>query len=230
MIKVLQSSSEIKEASEFLNRNALPEHGHNSEKNWDLYQLFSIVESMPKEAKIIDLGCGDLFALKLLHALGFKNLYGIDLCVSLRNRLRQGVIMLKERSLRLPFHLCKGDLTKTRFPSSMFSLAVCISVIEHGINIERFFAETRRLLKSGGTLFITTDYWEEEIRVAQDNKPFGQTWRIFSKKDAENIISTAYKYGFSLFGNSSMPACQDKCIVWNEQEYTFLAIVFKKVS
>jgi len=230
MIKVLQNWEEIKEAGEFLSSNVLPKHGHSPEKNWDLYQLHSVVESMPKEAEIIDLGCGDLFALKLLHALGFKNLYGIDLCVSPRNRLRQGFIMLKERSLRLPFHLCKGDLTKTRFPSGMFGLAVCISVIEHGVNIERLFAETHRLLKPGGILFITTDYWEEEIMVAQDNKPFGQSWRIFSKKDAENIINTAYKYGFSLFENSFVPACQAKCIVWNEQEYTFLAIVFKKTS
>lgn len=228
MIKMLQNWLEVREANKFLNANTLPTHGHNIEKNWDLCQLYSIVRLISKEAKIIDLGCGNLFALKLLHAAGFKDLYGIDLSVPLRNRLSQIYIMCKSRSLRLPFHLYRGDLTKTNFAGAMFDLAICISVIEHGVDIENFFLEAHRLLKPGGILFITTDYWEEKINVMRDNKPLGLPWKIFCKRDLEGIIAQANKFNFSLYDNSIIPTCSDKCIIWNNQEYTFLELVFKR--
>lgn len=228
MIKILQNWLEIGEASKFLSRNALPKHGYNVEKNWDLYQLYNIVKSLPLETKIIDLGCGGLFALKLLSAMGFKNMYGIDLSLSLRNRLSQIYIMWKKSSLRVPFYLYRGDLTKTSFSEQMFDLAISLSVIEHGIEIEKFFHESYRLLKPGGILFITTDYWEEKINIRQDNRPFRLDWKIFCKRDIEDIINSAYKFNFSFYDNSAIPACSDKCIIWNNQEYTFLALVFKR--
>lgn len=228
MIKVLKDWLEIGEANKFLNINALPKHGHNIEKNWDLCQLYNIVKPISKEAKIVDLGCGDLFALKLLHATGFKNLYGIDLSMPLRNRLNQIYIMCKSRSPRVPFHLYRQDLTKTNFPKAMFDLAICISVIEHGVDIDKFFLESHRLLKPGGILFITTDYWEEKINIGQDNLPFGRPWKIFSKNDIQDIIAKATKFDFSLYDNIDMPACVDKCIIWNKHEYTFLALAFNK--
>lgn len=229
MVKILQNWLEIGEANKFLSRNNLPKHSHNAEKSWDLYQLYTIVKSMPQEIRIIDLGCGDLFALKLLYAMGFKNLYGIDLSLPLRNRLNQIYIMCKNRSVRVPFYLYKEDLTKTHFSEQMFDLIVCVSVIEHGVDIEKFFWESYRLLKPGGILFLTTDYWEEKINVGKVNKPFNFTWKIFSKEDIEDIINTAYKLNFSLYKNSDIPACSDRCIIWNNQEYTFLALVFKKL-
>lgn len=227
MIKVLQNWLEIGEANKFLNINALPKHGHNIEKNWDLYQLYDIAKPISKEAKIVDLGCGNLFALKLLYAMGFKNLYGIDLSMPLRNRLNQIYIMWKSHSLKLPFHLYSQDLTKTSFPERAFDLAICVSVIEHGVDIDKFFMESKRLLKPGGILFITTDYWEEKINIEKDNLPFGLHWQIFSKKDLEDIIVRAGKFNFYLYDNSSIPACLDRCIIWNKQEYTFLGLVFK---
>ena len=77
MIRVLQDWLEIGEADKILGRKGLPKHT-DSDKNWDLYLMYTIVESMSREKKIIDLGCGDAFSLKLLYAMGFKNLYGID--------------------------------------------------------------------------------------------------------------------------------------------------------
>lgn len=228
MIRVLQNWVEIGESDKFLSRNALPKHGHSIEKNWDLYQLCTIAKSMPREIKSIDLGCGELFSLKLLHKLGFRNLYGIDLSVPLKNRLNQINLMRKSYSLKPPFHLYRGDLTKTNFPKEMFDLAVSISVIEHGVDIDKFFLESCRLLKPGGILFITTDYWQEKINIEDGNFPFGLVWKIFSKKDIEDIIARASKFNFSLYDNRDIPACSDKCVIWNNQEYTFLELVFKR--
>jgi SAM-dependent methyltransferase len=227
MIKVLKNCFEIQEANDFFRRNGLPKHGESVEKNWDLFWLCSLVKGMPKEVEIIDLGCGNLYALKLLHALGFENLWGIDLSMPLGNRLIQAYMI---RSLKVPFHLHKGDLTHTHFSSRMFDMAVCISVIEHGVNLEKFFIEAGRLLKPGGILFITTDYWEDKIHIKQIDRPFNLAWNIFCRKEIEYIIGLAAKQGFFSYKeeNPVIPVCQDKCISWNSQEYTFLAMVFKK--
>lgn len=229
MIKVLQDWLEIGEADKFLSRKGLSKHS-TVEKSWDLYQLFGIIVSMPREIKIIDLGCGELKVLKFLYAMGIKNLYGIDLRIAWRNRLSQLIRMWRERSLRVPFHLYKGDLTETKFPNQSFDLAICVSVIEHGVNLEKFFSESSRILKPEGLLFITTDYWEEEIQVNDDNKPYGLSWKIFSKKDIEYFIKLSYKFGFFLYKDSSIPTCSDRCIIWNNQEYTFLNIILKKTK
>jgi SAM-dependent methyltransferase len=229
MIKVLQNCQEVNDAVDFLNSHALPKHGHTAEKNWDLFQLYSVAKIIPLEGKVIDLGCGNLFALNLLYAMGFGKLYGIDLSMTLWNRLIQAYMI---RSFNFPFHLYKGDLTHTRFPPRMFDMAVCISVIEHGINLAKFFAEAGRLLKPGGILFITTDYWQDKINIKQDDRPFNLAWNIFCKREAEDIIAMAAKQGFFLHEdkNPFVPACLDKCIAWNSQEYTFLAMAFKKQS
>ena len=227
MIKVVKNWQEIGEANKFFNNKELPKY-HYPEKNWDMYLLYYLVESMPLDGKIIDLGCGELYALKLLYAMGFKNLYGIDLAIPLKNRLSQVYRMWKKHSFKASFHLYKGDLTKSSFSDQMFNLAICISVIEHGVNIEEFFLESSRLLKPGGILFITTDYWEEEIKISRYNKFFRLPWKIFSRIDIEGIIRIAGKYNLSLYKNSPIPDCSDKCIVWNKQEYTVLALIFKK--
>lgn len=227
MIKVLNNWLEIGEANKFLNKKRLPKHP-TPEKNRDLYQLYNIIEFMPRNIRIIDLGCGELHVLKFLYALGFKNLYGVDLLIGWKERLVQLIKMLKEHSLSPPFHLFKGNITKTKFPAQFFDLGICISTIEHGVNLEEFLNESYRILKIGGLLFITTDYWEEDINIVNNNKPFGLSWKVFSKKDIKQFIELSYDIGFSLYKNSSIPNCSEQCVIWNNQEYTFICIVLKK--
>lgn len=227
MIEVLQDWLEIGEANKILNRKRLPIH-EASDKNWDLYRVYTIVESMPREKKIIDLGCGDAFALKLLYAMGFKSLYGIDFSINWRARVGQITRMWRARSLKVPYRLYKGDLTTTKFSARTFDVALGISVIEHGVNLEKFLIESFRILKPGGLLFITNDYWEEEIQINASVRPYGLSWKIFSKQDIEHFIKLSYDVGFFLYRDSPFPKCSDRCIVWKNHEYTFLNIVLKK--
>lgn len=159
--------------------------------------------------------------------MGFKNLYGIDLYMPLKNYFSQFLMMRDKRSFKMPFHLQKGDLTKTGFPDKMFDMAVCVSVIEHGVNLENFFVEVGRLLKPGGTLFITTDYWDQKILISKNKKPFGLDWKIFSKEEVKEMVDVAYKYGFSS-DDSTLPCSSNKCVAWNGQEYTFIVMVLTK--
>jgi len=59
MIKVLQSWIEIGEAVKFIAKKNLPTHD-TPQKNWDLYHLYKNIELLPKNIKIIDIGCGEL--------------------------------------------------------------------------------------------------------------------------------------------------------------------------
>lgn len=225
MIKVLQNWLEIGEAGKFLAKKFLPAYP-GGEKNWDLYNLYKIVESMPRGAKIVDLGCGGLMALKFLYAMGFKNLSGINLTISLKDRLSQLARMLRSRLMRVPFHLFKGDITKTKFFNNSFDLVVCTSVLEHGVNLEQFLIESKRILKHQGLLFISVDYWKDEIQADKEKQPFGLPHKVFSKKNIEDFIELAKTFGFSLYEDSSIPQTQSKCIFWNKKEYTFLSMVF----
>src|SRR6266568_5591015 len=85
MIVTLKSWTEIGEANKEWARAGLPRH-ETPEKNWDLVLLKRCLEGLKSDATIVDLGCGDCYGLKYLAALGFTNLIGIDLTISLRSR------------------------------------------------------------------------------------------------------------------------------------------------
>lgn len=229
MIQVLTNWNEIAQAALFLGRHNLPKH-RSAEKNWDLYHLYQIIDPLPRHAKIIDLGCGGLDTLKFLHALSFENLTGVDLNIPLLDRIQQLARMWKQKKLKKPFTLRRQDLTQTGFPNASYDFATCISVIEHGVDFDRFLQESARLLKPGGILFVTADYWQEPIDTSDIAGQFQLAWNILSEKDIERILQVAAQYQLQPLVNSPIPPCQDKCVVWNHKEYTFICLVFRKTN
>jgi SAM-dependent methyltransferase len=228
MIKVLQNWEEIGLANKSLGRGDLPKH-RSAEKNWDLYHLYTLAQPLPRAtARIIDLGCAGSHTLKFLHALGFLHLFGVDLAPNLTDRLFQLREMFHRRRLTPSFRITRGDLTRTRFPDAHFDLAVCLSVIEHGVDLEAFLAEASRLLKPGGQLFITTDYWESPLTPAPGPRPFNLPWKVYSKTDLQVLLARAARFGFTPGPDPTLPPCSDKPVVWNGLEYTFLCLVLQK--
>ena len=168
--------------------------------------------------------------MKFLQAVGLSNLWGVDLRLNVTDRLYQGLAMWQQRSWRAPFHLRQGNLEATRFGTGRFDLAVCLSVIEHGVDLGRFLAEVSRILKPTGKLFITTDYWEEPLAIEQSKQPFRLPWKIFCRTEIETFLEQSLGFGFVPVENSTIPACSDKPVVWNGQAYTLMSITLKKVS
>jgi SAM-dependent methyltransferase len=216
MIQVLQSWQEVGEATMALQRRGLPTH-ITVQKNWDQVLLEQQLLDAPKQAAILDLGCGDCCTLKFLAALGFTNLSGIDL-------------HLPSSSSMLPYKLYQGDLMHTSFSEQTFDRAVSISVIEHGVDLKAFFQEAYRILKPGGTLFVTTDYWEDKVEVDAAIQPFGLAWQIFSKVQIQEATTIAQTCGFELQQGCNIPACVDKTVTWYDKDYTFIALTFRKVD
>lgn len=215
MIKILQNWQEIQAATHEIQEKKLPLH-LDVHKNWDHSLLYEVVAKNDKQSQIVDLGCGECCTLDFLAALGFKNLHGIDL-------------KLAPEKTAIDYALYQGDLIKTPFSSGECDMAISVSVIEHNVELPAFFAEVSRLLKPGGLLFITTDYWEEKVEIDGSIKPFELDWKVFCKPDIEELIDLARVNNLVLEGDESIPACLDKSISWY-YEYTFMALLFRKVT
>jgi SAM-dependent methyltransferase len=220
MIKVLQNWEEVNQITHALKSQGLPTH-LTIQKNWDQFLLQQILVNQDRQSWMLDLGCGDCCTLDFLAALGFTNLHGIDLEIKPE---------LKQQSSQLPYRLYEGNMTKTSLPAQFYDVAVSISVIEHGVDLEAFFQESSRLLKPGGLLFVTTDYWAEKLPIDSSIQPFGLTWQIFSQAEMEAAIALANQHSFALEQSGSIPACADSPVSWYDKHYTFIALLFKKVA
>ena len=226
-IRVLKSFDEVGEAMFWLRERDYPLH-NEPPKNWDMMQIAQILEEV-KPASVLDMGCGGLRVLRLCHRMGIKNSYGIDLQLSLLERLAPFKLMLDNRSFQLPFKVLKDDLTKTRFKDKSFDVITCLSVIEHGVDTEAFLKEASRLLRKNGVLYVSTDYWEPKIHVNKSIRIFGLSWKIFSKKEIISLINLAEEFDLKL-ENSEIPPTGKKVQVWSGNYFTYISCAFKKIS
>lgn len=216
MIQVLSDWQTVQAVTEKLQQRGLPTH-LTPQKNWDQGLLAQLIEPFDRQISILDMGCGDCCTLNFLAALGFKNLHGIDLHI-------------KEPQVSDRYQLFEGDLMHTPFADAAYDVLTSISVIEHGVNLDAFFAEADRLLKPNGILFVTTDYWETKIPIDSAIKPFGLSWQIFSKEEIQEAIDLAQAHGLSLIQETAFPACQEPPVSWYNRDYTFIALAFRKLT
>jgi SAM-dependent methyltransferase len=215
VINVLKSWQEIHAATIEIQHQGLPLH-LDVHKNWDHLLLYDLIGKIDLQSSIVDLGCGECCTLNFLAALGFKQLRGIDFKL--------------EPNADAAYALYQGNLTKTPFVSGECDVAISISVIEHDVELPAFFAEVSRLLKPDGLLFITTDYWSEYLEIDSSIKPFGLEWKIFCQTEIEQLIALAKDNNLVLERNGGIPACSDKPIAWHNYNYTFIALLFRKVT
>ena len=93
----------------------------------------------------------------MLSKIGFKELYGCDLYLSSSSRSQSEIQEFKQINLSIQ------NLENTNYRNNMFDYITSLSVIEHSINIEKYFKEMNRILKKGGMLLTSTDYWQNKI-------------------------------------------------------------------
>ena len=226
MISVLQDWRELGECIETLQRDRLPLHT-TPQKNWDHFILRGALAGLEPSAPIADLGCGHGLTLEFLRRLGFENLLGIDLSISWRLRAREALTMYRERTFTPPYRILRGSISESSIPASSISLAVSVSTIEHGVDIDRFLADTFRILKPGARLFITTDYWGDKIEVPDSIRAFGMPWRIFDRDQIRRLLDSAARIGFEP-PDSQIPDCSGAPVVWQGLTYTFIALLLSK--
>jgi SAM-dependent methyltransferase len=227
MIRVLQSWDQVGEALLALQRQGLPTH-ESAQKNWDHWTLTECVKDLPKDAKILDLGCGSGFTLKLLAASGFKDLDGIDSQLTWRLWVARALWAWRNKTLRAPYRLHRGDFTQMKYASNTYDLAFSVSVIEHGVRLAPFLEECHRVLKPNGTLLLTADFWHPKVPTDSTNHAFGRAWHIFSKDEIERLLFVANKVGFHLVEPGPIPIGARPMIHWQRKDYTAISMLLRK--
>ncbi len=187
-------------------------------KSWDVLKTVEFVErSLPRDAAILDIGCFCSEVLLCLHDLGFTNLAGCDLNPEIAQMPYAGEI-----DYRVDNFLC------TSFADASFDAVTSISVLEHGFDGPAFLREASRLVKPGGYLLSSFDYWPEKIDTG-DTQFFGMSWTLFSQEEIYALIADAEQYGFYPVGDMAPAASRPpiKCAGFN---YTFGWLALRKLG
>ncbi len=185
-------------------------------KSWDVWESVQFLErNVPKDAPILDIGCYASEVLVSLHRVGFTNLAGIDLNPALDRMPHQGTIRYQV-----------GDFLRTPYPDGSFAAITSISVIEHGYDGPALCREASRLLKPGGYLVMSFDYWPEKIDTT-GIRIFGMTWTLFSRGEIQDLVAEAGRHGLSPVGELKAEA-QDAPIDFGGKKYTFGWLVLRK--
>ena len=183
-------------------------------KNWDSIAFTSIIATnvSPNE-RILDAG-GEYTStiLPWLRYLNYKNLSCINL--DMKDKMLRGI------------SYSRGDITKTPYKKESFGAVTCQSVIEHGVDPTAYFKEMARIIKPGGLLITSTDYWETPIDT-KGMTAYGVPIKIFTKEDIELMILIAADFGFELEGELYL-TCKDKVVKWRGLEYTFVYFTLRK--
>lgn len=212
----LKSRAEWERAFEDAKAAHLPLH-RGDEKNWDhLAAVSAILGSTTDSARILDAGAefyGNI--LPTLFAHGYRNLYGINL--SFTDEARRG-----------PIRYLPGDITRCAFADHYFDAVACMSVIEHGVPLEGYFREMHRVLKPGGLLITSTDYYPTAIDT-RGQTAHGAVIKIFTKSEIQELLRLAEEIGFESTGEVDLD-CSERPVRWGEfgLEYSFVIFTLRK--
>lgn len=183
MNEFLKTRNDIEIAGKYLEENGLLRSGLSC-KDWELYKVLPFF----KDGNWVDVGSDGSIVLENLtrkNIVGFKA--GIDLAYPENIESPEGL------------NLVKGDLMQTPFPDNFFDYATSLSVIEHEVDFSRFAKEVSRVLKNGGKLFVSFDYWNPKPEY-EKRKLYSLDWNILDENDVKRLIIVLAENGLVLNG------------------------------
>ncbi len=146
-------------------------------------RLLSFCKGLPADARILDVGCGDGFHLKLLRQYGKKSweLEGID--------IDKRAIEMAEKSGLSVHH---GSIESIALPQNRFDLALMIQTIEHVEKPAEVLMAVRNFLKPGGRLVIVTDNTDSlDFRFFKKSYwggyHFPRHWNLFNRNSLKRL-------------------------------------------
>ena len=150
--RALRSDGAIELARALTEAAGLPQHGDRP-KAWENLLAVDWADKLcGLGTHILDAGAGDESAfLPGLRQLGHLWLSGCNTDTKWGGRYADGI------------DIDNADITAMPYNDGAFDFIACLSVIEHGVDVPKFLSEAARVLKPGGHLFISTDYWQKPI-------------------------------------------------------------------
>lgn len=195
-------------------------HRHDPPKNWDNYKAlkWTLARHTDREVNIMDAGGIPASSyLPTLSQFGYTRLVALDLSNPHPPKL--------DREKNITYK--RGDITDTKYPDAYFTAVACLSVIEHGVPLDAFFQEMARVIKSGGSLMVSTDYWDEKVENPDGRMAYGVPVHIFSRQEMEEAIRIAAQHGFSLSDEPDFD-CEERTVSWMGFQYTFILLCFTR--
>lgn len=218
----LQTRLEADAATAVVEAIGLPSH-HDPQKNWDTFKAVAYVKSLHDiDGPVLDAGTGvRVVTPRWLHQLGYRELYGCDLKPT----------VVKPQYASLGIKVSAQDLTKTDYADGFFQAVTCISVIEHNVPLKAFAHEMGRIIRPGGLLLVSTDYWHEYIDC-EGIYPYGEeagTMKIIEPKELLQFVADCQDAGLELCEPLQLET-QDKAIRWErtDRDYTFMFLAFRR--
>jgi SAM-dependent methyltransferase len=185
-------------------------------KSWDILLTAQFIEQhVGREAAILDIGAHASEILSILHALGYRELTGIDLDPSVTRMPNADAIRYQV-----------GDFMRTPFADASFGAVTAVSVIEHGFQPARLLTEMSRILRPGGYFIASFDYWPDKLDT-QGIRPFAMDWCIFSRADVLALVDAAIGVGLRPIGPLALDA-ESPVIEWGARRYTFAWLALRK--
>lgn len=210
--RALQSEPEVDEAITELTRIGLVPHPDRP-KNFDhLVALGEILSHTGADANILEMGAATYSPLLVwLYQYGYRNLNGIDLTHG-------------EPTKRGPIRFERMDLQHTAYPDASFDAIACMSVIEHGVDVAAYLAEARRLLRPGGILVTSTDYWPEPL-ATEGKTAYGVPVHVFTEPEVRALLQIAERAGLVTEQPVDLSS-RDKVVHWARMDldYTFVVL------
>jgi 2-polyprenyl-3-methyl-5-hydroxy-6-metoxy-1,4-benzoquinol methylase len=186
-------------------------------KNWDaLIALGLVLDRFGPRARVLDAGATQYSRLlPWLYLYGFRRLHGIDL--TYEGEFQVG-----------PIRYARMDLTRTSFRSGWFDVIACLSVIEHGVPVDEFLRESARLLRPGGLLITSTDFWAEGVETT-GLEAYGAPVKIFTAPEIAAWVEAGQEHGLRPFGPLDL-ACENRVVHWERVglDFTFVNFVLER--
>jgi SAM-dependent methyltransferase len=144
---------------------------------------------LPADARILDVGCGDGFHLKLLQKFGNKSwtLEGIDID-------KKATAKAKESGL----NVYEGTVENANLPAGSYDLIIMIMTIEHVERPDNVLKSAYQLLKKGGRVVLVTDNTGSfDFRFFKNSHwggyHFPRHWNLFNHR---SLLQLATAQGF----------------------------------
>jgi hypothetical protein len=120
-----------------------------------------------------------------------------------------------------------ADCTSTVLMDSSVSFVSCCDAAEQGVDLSLLITEVSRILKPGGRMMISFDYWQDQPET-RGMILKGSVPRITDRSMVSSFLEEAERHGMLLDGDVEL-YCKDPTVYWGDMEYTVLSLLLRKI-
>ena len=221
MNRFLKTRVEVDSCTDYLKRNNLISHFFTC-KDFDIANICAEWNrpEFDKRFDLLDMGANGSYLLPNAVRMGIKG-------------RKCGIDLGKPEYDLQGIDYVQGDLMNCPYEDNSFDVITCLSVVEHQVDFDKLAKECSRLLRKGGVLYITHDYWNPKVDTTDvGTKLYGLRWNILDASDVSLLEVALGKQGLNMTSNmdwtTQNAVINDQFCAPYGKKYTFSILKFKK--